>query len=155
MIYAFEPNPVITEDVFMQYPKNVTIYREAAWLFDGEIEFYINPNPKYQGATVFKEKTTGWLDKKHPIKIRCIDFSAWLKQYLRKEDNVIMKCNIEGSEYPLFSRLMDDGTIDIVKKLYMSYHWNKIGMKKDVHDAFVTRLTSYQHLTVVEGNRSI
>jgi FkbM family methyltransferase len=155
VIYAFEPNPAITNTVLMQYPKCVTIHREAAWLFDGEIEFYLNSNPKYQGATVFKEKTTGWLDKEHPVKVPCIDFSVWLKKFFRKDDQIILKCNIEGAEYPLFNKLMDDGTINFIKKIYMSYHWNKIGMIKEAHDVFVSRLSSFKHLSIVEGNKKI
>ncbi len=77
-VHAFEPNPDI--DCSKLYPAGVIIHREAVWTFDGEIDFYINPKLRglETGSSAIKEKITGELDKKHPVKVRCIDFSAWL-----------------------------------------------------------------------------
>lgn len=140
VIHCFEANPVITPEIFAAYPAGCIIHREAAWTEDGEIEFFINHDQRVQGSSVFKEKVTGNLDKEHPVKVPCIDFSAWLKKNFNRTDNVIVKSNIEGAEYPLFTKMIENGTIDMISKLYLRRHWHKIGMPREEDACFMERL---------------
>jgi FkbM family methyltransferase len=141
VIHAFEVSPVLPVSVFEHYPKGVIIHKSAAWTSAGELEFYVCPtNKESQGPSVFKEKTTGNLDKGHPVKVKCFDFSSWLKSKFAPTDNIIVKCNIEGAEYPIFRHLWEQGTIGYIKKLFLRTHWNKIGMPKEEHDEFMAIL---------------
>ena len=139
-IHAFEANPLLDGKHFIGYPRGVTLHPVAAWTCDGEIEFYLNKDrrPNVQGSSVYKEKRTGELDPLHPVKVPCIDFSQWLCDNFSLEDNIIVKSNIEGAEYPLFQALMDDGSIKFVKRLFIRTHWNKIGMPQSEHDIFMS-----------------
>jgi FkbM family methyltransferase len=148
IIHAFEPNPAITSDTFDLYPPKVVVHREAAWICDGEINLYINQNPRVQGSSIFRQKTTGNLDKDHPARVKCIDFGAWLRKNFSKSDNIIVKSNIEGAEYELFDRLVADGTIEFIKKLYLRRHWQKIGMSIDQDIDFVERLVTVPGLVL-------
>lgn len=148
VIHAFECNPVITNTVFSQYPKGVIVHKQAAWTYDGEISLYLNPNPTNQGASIYQEKTTNHLDKDHPRKIPCIDFSEWVKNNVHVGDKVIIKSNIEGSEYPVFDKMISDGTLVLIHSLYLNRHWNKIGMTKEQDEAFLSRLHSVKSLNL-------
>jgi FkbM family methyltransferase len=149
VLHAFEPNPVIGDAVFSAYPSGVIIHREAAWIVDGEIEFYINRNPKKQGSSIHREKITGNLDKENPVKVKTIDFGKWLKNNFQKTDNIIVKSNIEGAEYELFNQMMLDETITYIKCLFLRRHWKKIGMSINDDMDFVERLLQVPGLAVI------
>lgn len=149
IMHAFEPNPVISRITFFSYPQNVIVHREAAWICDGEIELYINQDPRVQGSSIHREKITGNLDKDNPVRVKCIDFSAWLKANFSKTDNIIVKSNIEGAEYQLFERLISNGTIEYIKKLFLRRHWQKIGMSIDQDVDFIERLLKVPGLAVI------
>jgi hypothetical protein len=141
-IHAFEANPLFTNGQFLGYPFGVHIHRVAAWTTDGEIAIYVNRDKRLnvQGTSVFKEKITGNLDPDHPVPVKCIDFSTWLRTNFSLDDNILVKCNIEGAEYPLFRHMMTDGSIAFIKRLFLRVHWHKIGMPEDEHKEFMRDL---------------
>lgn len=149
-IHAFEPNPVITENHFMRYPAGVIIHRKAAWIKDGSLDFYINHDPRVQGSSVCRDKITGDLDKKNPVKIECIDFGAWLLRSFKAFDEIILKMNIEGAEYELLPKMINDGSIGMIKKLYLRHHWQKIGFPKSIDDKLMERLSVVPGLQVFD-----
>jgi len=152
-LHAFEPNPKINSAQFITYLSGTTVHREAAWVENGEIDFYLNAaRPAVvQGSSILKQKTTGDLDTAHPVKIKTIDFSAWLKKNYSIEDNVIIKCNIEGAEYPLFEKIMADGNMPIVKTLILKRHAKKIGMPEEIEAAFMKKLESISNLKLTNS----
>jgi hypothetical protein len=149
-MHAFECNPVITEAIFKAYPPFINIHREAAWIIDGEMLFYVNHDQRVQGASIHRNKITGHLDKNNPAKIKCIDFGAWLSGSFSRNDNIIVKSNIEGAEYDLFGQMMNDGTIEYIRRLYLKRHSRKIGMSDTIDAAFVDRLAKVSGLVVSE-----
>jgi hypothetical protein len=46
----------------------------------------------------------------------------------------------EQSENPVFKKMCKDGTIRIIKRLYMERHWQKFGWNKSIDDEFVSML---------------
>ena len=54
--------------------------------------------------------------------VKCIDFSEFLKDSIESESNVICKMDIEGSEFEVLGKLIDDDTIDIIDRLYIEWH---------------------------------
>jgi FkbM family methyltransferase len=138
-IYAFECNPRLAG---IDYGAGITTIRKAAWIYDGELKFYISKvNPAHvQGSSVYKEKRTGNLDREHPIKTPCIDFSKWLKDNFKPEDNIYLKMNIEGAEYDILEKMILDGTIDYIKTAWIQWHWQKCGIPQDRHNKIILEL---------------
>jgi len=141
-IYAFECNRTVRN---IDYGPDVKLIRSAAWIYDGELDFYISKsNPSMvQGSSVYKAKRTGNLDKEHPQKIPCIDFSKWIRDNFQKEDNIIIKMNIEGAEYDILEKMIADGTIDYIKTLFVQFHWQRIGESVDRHNRLVLELKKH------------
>jgi len=54
---------------------------------------------------------------------RCIDFSAWLKENVGVQDEVVLKINTEGAEYGILQRMFHDGTISLIDRLYVWWHF--------------------------------
>ena len=96
-----------------------------------------------QGSSVYKAKRTGNLDKEHPRKTPCIDFSKWIKDHFKKTDNIVLKMNIEGAEYDILEKMIADGTIEYINTLFCQFHWQRIGVSIDRHNKLVLALKKY------------
>lgn len=140
LIYAFECSPALS---FVTFGSDVNVIRKALWVYDGKINFYISKiRPEMvQGSSVYKSKTTGNLDTKNPITVDCIDFSKFLKNNIREDDNLIVKMNIEGAEYKVLEKCCKDGTISLIKKLFIQWHYHKIGLDKKRHTKLLDMLS--------------
>lgn len=112
-IYTFEPNPRFKNKYNFE---NHTLIRKAVWIYDGEIDFYLNTIDGTGSSIIDKPNTT------RKIKVPCIDFSKWV---LELNDDIILKMDIEGAEYKVLSKMIDDGSINRVKELLVELHHDK------------------------------
>jgi FkbM family methyltransferase len=141
-IYSFEPNPVF--DAWYD-DLNVDLIKKAVWINDEELVFYQIENRqagKESGASTLS-KTKALNHKNvivHELKVKGIDFSSWLFDNFKPEDEIILKMDIEGAEYEVLNRMCDDDTIKFINKLYVEFHWEKVGLKKEDHDNLLERL---------------
>ena len=145
IIYSFEPVSSLSKHY--KDMNGIFFIDKAVWIYDGEIDFYIDKtHSEAQGSTISKNKTSGKLDKAHPIKVKCIDFSKWLDNLCLKEDYVILKMDIEGAEYDILDKMICDGTIEKVDDLYVEFHYKKMIMEKSRHDDLILRLEKCTNL---------
>ena len=124
-IYAFEPNPNMQKpllDIESQY-NNITYISKAVWTKNKAIKFAVDKSGDPLGSTAMKSKTNIW-DKFPKITVEAIDFSAWLKQF--ENDEVIIKMDIEGAEFPVLEKMIKDKTIHIPKIILVEFHPNKV-----------------------------
>lgn len=132
----FEPNPYNN----LSFPANAIVIRKAVWIEDCVKEFYLYENDNMsEGCTLIKKKK-GALDINNPIQVYCIDFSKWIETSFNKKDYIILKLDIEGAEYAVLDKMIRDGSIKYINKLYVEYHWKKLGITKDEHKELVKRL---------------
>lgn len=54
--------------------------------------------------------------------VDCINFSSFLKKQIEKDSYVICKMDIEGSEYDVLGKLIDDNTINLINEIYIEWH---------------------------------
>lgn len=149
-IYCFEPNPYAikySKERFSdgKYEDYSIIFNEVAlWIedckkkltiesFDGEYVCqhtgeHLGYDLKSGGATNIMEdewKKPYYIDDNDldkSIDVICIDFSEYLTKNIRKEDYVICKMDIEGAEYDVLGKLIDDDTIDLIDEIYIEWH---------------------------------
>lgn len=57
----------------------------------------------------------------------CVDFSKFVIQKFNKSDYVELKIDIEGAEYNLLEKMINEGSIKYIKKIYCEWHYRKIG----------------------------
>ena len=127
--YSFEPYelPWNIKD------PNVHLIRKTAWIKDGFINLYLTGGRRKLGSSVCKDKK-GNTDKF--IISTCIDFAIFLNQF--KEDYVVLKMNIEGSEYDLIPHLYETKALLIVDEIYVAWHKDKmINITQEHHDRCV------------------
>jgi len=86
-------------------------------------------NPKVGGSTNImgdEYKWGHWIENDNKLintfKVKCFDFSAFIRDNFTKEDYIIVKLDIEGSEYEVMDKLIIDGTIDYINHFYIEWH---------------------------------
>jgi len=138
-IYSFEADPYfeykfdnIENHVFLGY---------AVWIDEGSQDFYRSHAWLQDGGTLVKEKKSGKLDKDSPISVKTVDFSKWVENILSPEDYIILKMDIEGAEYKVLPKMIEDGTIDFINELWIEWHWKKIGLSKAKHNELVNKIS--------------
>ena len=120
-IFSFEPVPYLAE--YYKDWKGISFLQRAVWIYDGTIDFYLSKKLD-DGNTLFKGKKTGGVDKENPIKVVCIDFSEWLYWRFDTDDYIILKMDIEGAEFKVLYKMIEDKTIDLINKLYIEWHFS-------------------------------
>lgn len=125
--YTFEPNPVLWK--FLE-DLPVKIIKAAAWTHDGEVDFF--PAKQSAGATLIKGKRTGKIQYGESTKVKCYDFGKWLKDNFDFSDYVVVNFNIEGAEYQILEKMIEDKTILYINHLTVSFHADKFKDHKEL-----------------------
>jgi len=149
--YAFECNKALAST---PYSEGVTVSNKAVWVHNNDMAFFINTKqPKIQGNSLYKSKTTGGLDTLHPEKIMCIDFSQWLQEKFSCQGHyIIVKMNIEGSEYVVLEKCLEDKSIDLINELHIQWHVQKIPcIDRARHDSLINKLKNIKTLKLYSG----
>lgn len=135
-IYSFEPN----EKFFNCYSEftNHKLIKSAVWTHDGKLEFYLSKEHDAAGSSLYKDKIDPRYKKSiivdNGVQIGCIDFSNWIVKNFNKEDEIILKMDIEGAEYEVLRKMITDGSIEYIDRIYIEWHYMKIpGVSKQQH----------------------
>ena len=147
--YAFEPNTELHASIRRQVAesghRHVSVSDRAVWTYDGAVELFLG---HHESSTLLPGK---WvppvydqqIDYKHPVLVPCLDFSAWLKQMFLPGDNVIVKMDIEGAEYPVLRKMIADDTLALVSVLHIEWHHDRFAwMTRAEHDDLYTAVSA-------------
>ena len=154
-IYAFECEPRLKNTLIELADKfDFSYINKAVWVKDGILKLFLGKNDLTQSSSLLSEKKK-YIVKDKPVEVDSIDFSQWILDSFHKEDLIICKMNIEGAEYNVLEKMLTDGSIDYIDKLYISWHWNKLeGFSKEKHDQIekdVKKRTQLIRWKFVEG----
>ena len=145
-IHSYEANPRLVHhfDKFKEI-QNINFHSEAIWIYDGTVDFYLS-NEGNVGSSIIGTKVTGRLDK-IPTTVKCVDIDRIIRQY-SKEDNVILKIDVEGAEYELLDYMLSKNTFELVNDLYIEFHNGKVHKTKQDDIDLLERLKQYDNLRV-------
>ena len=137
IIHTFEANPT-TFDIFIKEHHHrapwVHPHLEAVSDHDGTITVN-QETPPGEGdtgmgtSTVNMEVWNPWgladPDKDHfkkQVEVPCINFSKFIQDNFNKDDRIIIKMDIEGSEFDTLEKMLQDGTFEWVDDIYVEWH---------------------------------
>ena len=134
-IFGFECEPRLKKELTDLSRKiNFEFINKAVWVNNNKIKLFPGVNNLTQSSSLLSEKKK-YINKKKYVEVKAIDFSEWILDNFDKSDYIICKMNIEGAEYPILEKMIKDGSIDYIDKLYISWHWRKLeGFSKDRHE---------------------
>lgn len=137
-IHAFEPDS--RNNSKFDYSLPINYYKQAAWVYDGVIKFYLGSLSF--ASTINSTKTTN-VNTDNYTEVECIDLSNFIINNFNKQDYIILKVDIEGAEYQLLEHLITTQAIEYIDDLFVEFHLGKI---KDVnekqHNELITKLYS-------------
>jgi hypothetical protein len=121
----------------------------AAWVEDGTLNLY--ESSAHPAATVVPGKVehSGWpqIDYTRPTTVPSLDFSVWLRRVLGGYDEIVVKMDIEGAEYPVLEKMVHDRTLGLVSRMMCEWHvdrYPEIGTER--HEMLKTKVDSLTRL---------
>ena len=145
IIHTFEANPV-TYEIFVKDYHHMTPWvihhNEAVSDHDGTITVNLETPPNEgdtgMGSSVISlENWNPWglRDRNHfqvQREVPCINLSRFIRENFSKEDNIIIKMDIEGSEYATLEKMIEEGTIEYVNSLTTEWHARFFTNKEEI-----------------------
>lgn len=153
--FAFEANPELLPElqvVARRYPAvSIEIHAQAVWTFDGTVDLFLsreNALGKWnnEGSTLLRGKSprgegAGRIDYDHPLTVPCIDLSKWIQTNFTERDLIYLKMDIEGAEYAVLRRMIDEKTLQWVNVAFVEFHYSDDGristVDRKTHDHVV------------------
>jgi len=145
-IFSFEANEIFYKDIEQT---GATLIKKAVWIADEEVDFFVVSVDKYgrqgsrTGASTLNKEKSQWNLQTHKEvqtkKVQALDLSVWILQNFSKKDEIILKMDIEGSEYDVLEKMVDDGSMSFINELWIEFHPKKANIDKNRHD----RLNKY------------
>ncbi|KAJ4979823.1 hypothetical protein NE237_010603 [Protea cynaroides] len=129
-IYAIEADKTFHEEY--RKKKGINLLPYAAWVRNETLFFEINRGPGEKAEA----KGGRGMGRIQPVessinfvgdvdKIRGFDFATWLKNTVSESDFVVMKMDIEGTEFDLIPRLFETGAICLIDEIFLECHYNR------------------------------
>jgi FkbM family methyltransferase len=113
-------------------PQDPEAIQKAVWTHYGTMTMIGD----LDSATLLQEQERLYNDTQHyrlgtgNVTVDCVDFSDWIKQFRGKE--VYVKFDIEGAEFDVLEKMINDGTIDIVTEFWIEWHDHLFPAKKEL-----------------------
>jgi FkbM family methyltransferase len=133
-IHSFEANPNLKKH-FDKYStlKNFNFHSTAVWISDGNIKFYIDASSTAFGSSLNVDKDNV-SDSRFEL-IDSIDISNWIFSNFKQDDFIILKLDIEGSEYDVINHMIDTNSISYINILFVEFHDHKLKNKFKKYDS--------------------
>lgn len=130
-IYAIEADKTFHGDYKLK--KGVTLLPYAAWVRNESLSFEINEDPGHKEVEkgrgmgrIQPVQTAGGFKSSGDVdQIQGFDFADWLKHTMTERDYVVMKMDVEGTEFDLIPRLFKTGAICLIDELFLECHYNR------------------------------
>lgn len=132
IVETYEPNKDLIETLktnISALPMNVKVYDKAVLDFDGEILFSKMLEDSQGSSVECLMYVAECADVSSPAyrkhdsisTVPCIDISTILSSY-SEEDFLVVKLDVEGSEFRIVRRMLADGSIKKINDLYIEWH---------------------------------
>ena len=131
-MHAFEANP----DHWKHFPESdtqVVLHKNAVWIEDRDINFFIGGYDNGIGSTLMDSKVSGEVDYDNPVVAKGIDIDKWIRENFNEDDFIIFKMDIEGGEFEVIPHMIKNGSIKYINELWVEMHPNKV-KKYFTHD---------------------
>jgi FkbM family methyltransferase len=122
---SFEPIPYFAGQLKEIYKDDelVIIKNAAVWVNNDVKKFYVHKEIT-DGSSLLT--LYGGVEEGYYIDVTCFDLSSWIKNTFTTDDYLILKLDIEGAEYEVLNKMIEEGTINMINELWGEWHHHKI-----------------------------
>lgn len=122
-VFSFEPNKYLWQQHFDNNPyPNVKYINKAVFIHNNTIVFNI-AYPNTDASSIYGSHIGDNLYES--LEIPCIDLSKFILDNFSKEDFIVIKMDIEGAEYVVLRKMINDGSLQYVNDIYVEFHSHK------------------------------
>jgi FkbM family methyltransferase len=90
------------------------------------------------GSSLCKDKVN--INRTDYEYVRCIDFSQFVFEKFDISDYIILKLDIEGMEYEVLNRMICEGSVKYINKIFCEWHYDRLDITKFHHLRLVKKL---------------
>ena len=144
--YAFEPfskNFELLKKGFAN-KENVVLYQAAADVRSGKSKLYLQNDPKLYsntGHSLFAKKSNV-LEDTFEI-VNSLNFSKFITDKFNISDTIVLKIDIEGMEYDLLAKMIQDESIKYINKIFCEWHPTRAKIGKKRHNEIISQLKGW------------
>lgn len=130
-VYAIEADRAFHGEYALK--KGIKLLPFAAWVRNESISFEVNHDHDHKsdepGRGMGRIRAKG--DSSSDVAggdlhmIQGFDFAEWLKSTVTEKDFVVVKMDVEGTEFDLVPRLFETGAICLIDELFLECHYNR------------------------------
>lgn len=132
-VYAFEPRMDLNvENTIKRFPFEVEWIPKAIWTDDGEVDFRLAGRNDASHIDSMRAS----VDKK--VTVPCVDFSKFVREL--PETTIICSMDIEGAEFPVLNKMLEEGTAQRIALLDIEFHHNILGKHNSISSELRRRL---------------
>ena len=119
----FEPNVNCYEKLVENFNilTNVTIFNAAVYTSDCVKTFRFDSSYSV-GGTLVEQHNSAFPKKQEEVAVRCIDIIRMVDTIISNGNEVVMKLDVESSEYDILEKMIETKTINKIKKIYCEFH---------------------------------
>jgi FkbM family methyltransferase len=121
----FEPNPHCYKILVDRYGnrEDVTLLNKAVYVKDDILEFYFN-SPLSEGGSLISNHNSLYYDSEmiEKVKVESVGIAKLIDSLYNDEYNIIVKLDVESSEYDILEHLIETESILKVSKIYCEFH---------------------------------
>ncbi|VFR00446.1 unnamed protein product [Cuscuta campestris] len=132
-IYAIESDSSFHDEY--KSKKGVKLLPYAAWIRNETLFFEITRDPSRRreeprGRVQTVQSSLEFLGERDK-RIQGFDFAEWLESLgLERTDYVVMKMDVEGTEFHLIRRMIERGVMCLVDELFLECHYRRRGRRR-------------------------
>jgi len=136
--YAFEAFEPSFRELCCKFGQNdkVILIQKAASDKNSIIRLFLDASGD-QGHSLYSSKNNV---SSSFVEVVSLDFSRFIIDNFSKSDEIILKVNIEGAEYDLFDKMIRDGSINYLGRIFCEWHNLKIKEIEEKHNRIVPAL---------------
>lgn len=105
----------------------------AAWIRNESLIFGINNNERggmgrihrSTAGSVAASNLQGFERQDHHFLVPGFDFAHWLRKMALPDDYVVLKMDVEGTEFQLLPHLFSTGAVCLIDELFLECHYNR------------------------------
>ena len=142
-IYVFEPNPFFHKSY---EESDFILIKKAMWTSNCTLPFHISKDERQVASSLLEDKLCKVNSEikpyfyDEPINVECVDFSEWIKENIKPNHLLTLKLDIEGAEYDVLWKMIQDNTIKFVNQLFVEFHQDTVVSKRETHAELIKEL---------------
>lgn len=106
--------------------ENVKVFNKGLYSEQKTLDVYsVNPEQyqqSNQGVSLIEKHNSNHYNAQTVDTVECVDIHSLITELNERYDDIVLKLDIEGSEYPVLKRLLEHPNLSKISEIYVEWH---------------------------------